>query len=75
MDASAHHEAAPAQIIRDQRGLVLGRIERLASTGKFVARDARGLVVGTYDTRECATRDAHGLIIARADILAALLVR
>lgn len=75
MDASAHHQAASVQIIRDRRGLILGRIDRQVSTGKLVARDARGLVVGTFDPREGTTRDSRSLIVARGDILAALLVR
>lgn len=74
MDALAHHEAAPVQVIRDRRGLILGRIEQ-RSTGKLIARDARGLVVGTFDRLEGITRDSRGLVVARGDILAALLIR
>ncbi|WP_244625627.1 hypothetical protein [Methylobacterium mesophilicum] len=63
------------KIIRDRRGVILGRIEQQASVGKLVARNAQGRLVGTFDPREHMTRDSRGLIVARGDILAALLVR
>lgn len=75
MDASAYHQLTPVQILRDRRGLVIGRLEEQRSTGKIIARDAHGLLVGTYDPREGTTRDARGLVVARGDVLAALLVR
>lgn len=64
METLAHHQLAGAQIIRDRRGLTLARIERQAF-GKLVARDARGLVVATFDLREGMTRDSRRLIVAR----------
>ena len=70
----AHHQSAPIQILHDRRGLVIGRLEQ-RSTGKIVARDARGLILGTYDLREGTTRDARGLVAAHGDALAALLIR
>lgn len=75
MEALAHHQPAAMQVIRDRRGLILGRIEQQASTGKLVARNARGIVVGTFDSREGTTRDSRGRIVARGDILVALLAR
>lgn len=75
MDASAYHQPAPVQVLRDRRGLVIGRLEQQGSTGKVIARDAHGLLVGTYDLREGTTRNARGLVVGRGDILAALLVR
>lgn len=73
MDA-VYHQPASVQILRDRRGLVIGRLEQQGSTGRIIARDARGLRVGTYDPREGTTRDARGLVVGRGDLLAALLV-
>lgn len=75
MDIAVYQSPPAHQIIRDARGLILGRIERQVSTGRFIARDARGLLVGAYDPREGTTRNARGLVVARGDVLAALLVR
>ena len=75
MDGSAYHQPAPVQILRDRRGLVIGRLEQQGSTGRVIARDAHGLRVGTYDPREGTTRDARGLVVARGNVLPALLVR
>jgi len=75
MDASAYHQPAPVQVLRDRRGQLIGRLEQQRSTGMVIARDAHGLRVGTYDPREGTTRDARGLVVARGDILPALLVR
>jgi hypothetical protein len=75
MDGPSYHQPAHIQILRDQRGLVIGRLEEQRSTGKIVARNARGLLVGIYDPREGTTRDTRGLVIARGDVLAAILVR
>lgn len=75
MDAIAHHQPAPIQVLRDRRGLVIGRLEQQGSTGRVIARNAHGLLVGTFDLREDTTRDARGLVVARGDVLAALLVR
>ncbi|GJE09511.1 hypothetical protein [Methylobacterium longum] len=74
MDASAHHQPASLQILRDRRGLVIGRLEQ-RPTGKIVARDAHGLLVRTYDPREGTTRDGLVLVVAQSDVLAALLIR
>ncbi|KAA0121267.1 hypothetical protein CIW48_24700 [Methylobacterium sp. P1-11] len=74
MDAPAQHQATPTQIIRDRGDLVLGRVIRQTSTGKLVFRDARGLVVGAFDEREVTTSNSRGLVIARGDVLAALLL-
>jgi hypothetical protein len=75
MDASAHHQLTPVKILRDRRGVVIGRLEEQRSTGKIIARDVHGLLVGTYDPREGTTRDVRGLVVARGDVLAAILVR
>ena len=75
MEAPAHRQPAPVQIVRDARGVILGRIERQTPTGRSIVCDARGLVLGTYDPREGTTRDARGLVIARGDVLVGLLGR
>lgn len=75
MDALAHHHPAPVQVLRDRRGQLIGHLEQQRSTGRIIARDAHGLLVGTYDPRESTTRDAGGLVVARGDVLAALLAR
>jgi hypothetical protein len=71
---TAHHQPAPIQILRDRRGVIIGRLEEQRVTGKVVARDARGLIVGTFDPREDTTRDARGLVVTRGNVLAAFLV-
>lgn len=75
MDAFAYHQPAPVQVLRDRRGQLIGRLEQQGSTGRLIARDAHGLRVGTCDPREGTTRDARGLVVARGNVLAALLVR
>lgn len=54
---------------------MIGRLEEQRSTGKIVARNARGLLVGTYDPREGTTRVVRGLVVAHGDVPAAVLVR
>lgn len=73
MDAPAHHHPAPVQVIRDARGVILGRIEHQGSTGRSTARNAQGLVVATFDRREVVTRDRRGLVAGRGDLLDAYL--
>ncbi|ODT19816.1 MAG: hypothetical protein ABS35_20970 [Kaistia sp. SCN 65-12] len=67
-------EQAPARgIIRDRRGVVIGTIERQQLVGRLIARDARGVIVGVYDERSRTTRDARGQIVARTNLLPALI--
>ena len=75
MDGSAYEQSAPVQVLRDRRGQLIGRLEQQGSTGRIIARDVHGLRVGTYDPREGTTLDARGLVVARGNILPALLVR
>jgi hypothetical protein len=75
MDAPVIEIAAPArEVLRDERGTITGTLEPQALTGKVLARDAHG-VVGTYDPRLNETRDAHGRVIGRGNLLGALLLR
>ncbi|WP_232631737.1 hypothetical protein [Methylobacterium sp. Leaf118] len=75
MDAPAYHQTASVQVIRDRRGIVIGRLEEQRLTGKTVARDARGLLVGQYDHRANVTRDARGVLVGTGNLLPALLLR
>lgn len=75
MDAAivqAQHEPT-RDVIRDRRGAIIGVIERQHLAAKLIARDARGVVVGVYDQRSRTTRDAHGRLVGRANLLPALL--
>lgn len=75
MDGPAYHSSALIQVIRDRRGIVIGRLEEQRLSGKLIARDAQGVVVGSYDRREGTTRDNRGVVVAHGDVLAALVVR
>ena len=67
---------APARdIIRDRSGVIIGVIERQHLVGKLVARDRHGTVVGAYEERSRTTRDAHGRIVGRTNLLPALLLQ
>ncbi len=48
MDAPVVEIAAPAarEVLRDNRGTIIGTVEPQLLTGKLVARDARGRVIG-----------------------------
>lgn len=77
MDASivqVQHEPA-REIVRDARGIVIGVIERQRLVGRLIARDARGVVVGAYEERSRTTRDRHGRLVGRTNLLPALLLR
>ena len=63
------------EIIRDRRGIVVGTIERQQLVGKLIARDSRGVLVGVYEARSRTTRDAHGQLVGRANLLPALLLQ
>jgi hypothetical protein len=77
MDVPVIEIAAPAarEVLRDHRGTIIATVETQRLTGKIVARDARGVLVGTYDPRSNETRDARGRVIARGNLLGALLLR
>jgi hypothetical protein len=76
MDVPVIEIAAPArEVLRDHRGTIIGTLEPQALTGKVLARDARGVVGGTYDPRLNETRDAHGRVIGRGNLLGALLLQ
>lgn len=66
-------QATARETIRDGRGVIIGVIERQQMVGRQIARDRRGVVVGLYDERSRTTRDAHGRIVGRNNLLPALL--
>lgn len=66
-------QAPLREVVRDHRGTVVGTIERQRLVGKLIARDASGVIVGNYNEHSRTTRDAHGRLVGRANLLAALL--
>lgn len=76
MNVPALYDTSPAQeVLLDRRGVIVGRIERQKSSGIVIARNAQGVIVGRYNSREGLTRDASGRIVARGDVVSALLFR
>jgi hypothetical protein len=75
MDASAYDQITPVQILRDRSGPIIGCPEEHRSTGKIIARDACGSLMGTYDPRGGTARIARSPAVAHGDALAALLIR
>lgn len=67
-------QVAAREVVRDRRGLAIGVIERQQSVGRLVARDPRGTLVGVYEQRSRTTRDAHGRLVGRTNLLPALLL-
>lgn len=63
------------ETVRDARGVIVGVIERQRHAQRLIARDAHGVIVGVYDERSRTTRDAHGRLVGRANLLPALLWR
>ena len=61
------------ETIRDARGTIVCVIERQTQVGKLIARDRQGIIVGVFEERTRTTRDAHGRLVGRANLLAALL--
>ncbi len=67
-------EQAPArEVIRDQRGTIVGTIERQSLAGKLIARTRQGALAGIYDPRSGETRDQRGRLIGRSNLLPVLL--
>ncbi len=77
MDVPVIEIAAPAarEVLRDHQGTTISTVETQRLTGKVVARDARGAVVGTFNPGLNETRDARGRVIGRGNLLGALLLR
>lgn len=63
-----------SQVIRDARGLTLGRITTDPS-GRQRALDARGLTLGYYDPKTDKTTDARGIKVAQGNVLAGLIMQ
>ena len=76
MDVPVIEIAAPArEVLRDHRGTVIGILEHQRLTGKVIARSRSGVVVGVYDPRSNETRDSHGRVVGRGNLLGAFLLR
>lgn len=63
------------EVVRDARGVVIGAIERQQMVGRQIARDRHGIIVGAFEERTRTTRDAHGRLVGRANLLPMLLFR
>jgi len=59
------------QELRDNHGKLLGKIKE--SSGKLEIRDAHGALKGKYDPKANETRDAHGKLVAKGNMLTTLL--
>ena len=60
------------QELRDRSGKLLGRI-RILSGGKLEARDASGVLKGTYDPKANETRNASGTLVGKGNFLSSLI--
>lgn len=73
MDVSATHKRAMGpEVVRAQRGTMVGRIECQRLTGLVLVHNAQDVIVGCYSARERLTQDASGWVIAWGDDLSAL---
>ena len=63
------------EALRNARGHIIGYIERQHLTGRILARDPAGRVIGTYDARRDQTRDAHGILVGSGYVLPALVLQ
>ncbi|ACK86089.1 hypothetical protein [Methylorubrum extorquens] len=75
MNTPAYQQTAAVEIIRDKRGVIVGRLETQNLTKKTIARDTHGLLVGQYDHRANVTRDARGILVGTGNLLPALVLR
>ena len=75
MDMPAYQQPVAVQIIRDKRGVIVGRFETQHLAKKTIARDAHGVLVGQYDHRANVTRDARGVLVGSGNLLPALVLR
>ena len=60
------------QILRDERGHVVGMLETKAS-GIVDARDPTGRYLGSYEPHSNVTRDAQGHAIGTGNLLVSLI--
>jgi len=61
------------QILRDRNNRYIGKIRQL-NDGRFEGRDVHNLLRGYYDPKRNETRDMHGRIIGKGNLLATLIV-
>lgn len=62
------------QQIRSNTGILLGVLRDLGN-GRTEARNAKGNLLGHYDAKANATRNANGTLIAQGNVLASLIYR
>lgn len=60
------------QELRDRYGSLIGKIKTL-SDGRFELRDKYGSLKGTYNPQNNETRDSHGGLVGKGNILTTLL--
>ncbi|MCS6989483.1 MAG: hypothetical protein NZM06_08205 [Chloroherpetonaceae bacterium] len=61
------------QTIKSPSGKTIGTIRQ--ESGRLVARDTTGKMLGYYVEKENATRDPHGRLLAKGNILSALILQ
>ena len=59
--------------IRDQHGVLIGRYETKQHPERVELRDRSGRLLGHYNAEKNETRDAHGIVVGRGNIVATLL--
>lgn len=60
------------QLLKDRNGSLIGKI-KILSSGKHELRDKNGGLKGFYDPKSNETRDAHGSLVAKGNLLTTLL--
>ena len=63
------------EALRNPRGQIFGHVEHQKLTGRILARDRAGRIVGIYDARANQTRDANGVLFGPGYLLPALMFR
>jgi hypothetical protein len=60
------------QELRDRHGKLLGKIKQRGD-GKLELRDSNGKLMSVYDPKSNETRNAHGSLIGKGNLLASQL--
>ncbi len=67
------HQGPSREVLRNAREQIIGTLERQHLTGRVLARDRSGRVVGHYDEHRHETRDAAGRLVGSGNLLPMLL--
>jgi hypothetical protein len=59
------------QELRDRNGRLVGTIKQVGA--RLEGRDAHSRLKGTYDPKTNETRDAHGRVVGKGNLLANLI--